>query len=376
MTIVRLSKTFPRVDHQGIGLHCFNYSIYSKSKNIIFTSKMNSDYIKFDENQIQIFEIINEFSSGRFLFKKEKISPVKFLFYLFIKLLYEIYFCVNTIFILKKNKITPKIIHVHSINHLVTGYFLKLIFRVPIFLNIGGSEIVRLKKNKLTKFILCYINCIFYVSKEMKKHLMYFFNKKKLVHINNGIDIENFDFNTMDKRKKQIVSIGNLRWQKGHQYLIKAFKNFLDNGYDDYILYIVGDGPLLAEITNLINNLNLSNNIKIIKKMDRYSISKILRESEIFILSSVSEGFPKVLIESIASGTPIIATDVGDCRRVVGKNGLIVKPRSSKALADAILTLINKNSLKRKMNANAFNDRDKYSWKKVATIINRCYTKF
>lgn len=81
------------------------------------------------------------------------------------------------------------------------------------------------------------------------------------------------------------------------------------------------------------------------------NIAKHLAKSHIICLPSYREGLPKSLIEAVACGRPIVATDVPGCREVVshGINGLLVQPRDSHALADALMILISDKSLRERM---------------------------
>ena len=92
-------------------------------------------------------------------------------------------------------------------------------------------------------------------------------------------------------------------------------------------------------LTELIDSCGLKNDIILLGCRD--DISDFMRTIDICVLSSISEGFPNVLIESMACGTPCITTDVGDTRIIVDKTGWIVPHSDHRALADAIKEAVN-----------------------------------
>ena len=90
-----------------------------------------------------------------------------------------------------------------------------------------------------------------------------------------------------------------------------------------------------VDLVSEIKRLNLSKDIKLLGKRD--NISQVMNGLDIHVQSSsYGEGFPNVVAESMACGTPCIVTDVGDAALIVGKNGWVVPPKNSVKLAKAI----------------------------------------
>lgn len=140
---------------------------------------------------------------------------------------------------------------------------------------------------------------------------------------------------------KRILSVGRMHPQKGHDLLLESFSLFLKQSKNkNWILTILGDGPLRGELLHKAKVLGLEQNIDfpgIIKdKVPFY------RETAVFALSSRFEGFPNVLAEAMSAGLPCVSFDCsGGVRDLVqdGKNGILVPPGDVEKMAHAFLTL-------------------------------------
>lgn len=116
---------------------------------------------------------------------------------------------------------------------------------------------------------------------------------------------------------------GRLASEKGHELLLNCFKRLCDR-YDHLKLRIAGSGPLDSRLKELAKSLNLENKVEFCGYQS--DMAAFLKTIDIFVLSSHYEGFGLVLVEAMASGIPVVATDVGGVSEVVvdGKTGLIV----------------------------------------------------
>ena len=97
---------------------------------------------------------------------------------------------------------------------------------------------------------------------------------------------------------------------------------------------IAGDGELRSDIESLINQLDLNHKVELLGK--RNDIPTLLNKANFFILSSKHEGLPTVVIEAMACGAFVIATDCGGSAEIMGDTGILVPPQDSQALAAAI----------------------------------------
>lgn len=157
-------------------------------------------------------------------------------------------------------------------------------------------------------------------------------NKNYKIPINKIVKINNFiNFNEIDKKiedsskelkgKIKVISMGRLEYQKGFDLLIENVKKIKNK---DYMFYIFGDGKLKEDLNNQILINKLEDKVKILTYVN--NPYKYMNEADIFILPSRVEGFPNVLLESLACGTPVIVNNFkGGANEIVqsGFNGEI-----------------------------------------------------
>lgn len=175
-------------------------------------------------------------------------------------------------------------------------------------------------------------------SEKMKEDLIenYDCKKDKVYVINNplsNIYIEEMKNNTKIERKDYILFIGRLEEQKGINMLINAFSKIDDLNKK---LIIVGNGSCRNKVEDLIEELGVNKRVEIIG-FTKEAI-KYYKEAKVVVLTSYFEGFPNVLIESIACGTPIVSFDCpsGPNEIIVRENGLLVKYLDEKDLVDKL----------------------------------------
>jgi len=179
-------------------------------------------------------------------------------------------------------------------------------------------------------------------------------NLNKLVLIQNGINIDDYQNIEGGKLRQELnlkdeiicTTICRLHYQKDLETLIKAI-NLIKN--ENLILLIVGDGEDKKRLENLANELGLEKRIKFLGF--RNDIKKILKDSDLFILSSRWEGLPVVILEAWAMRKPIIVSAVHGIKSLVQDkmNGLLFKLGDEKDLAEKIKELIKDQNLRLKL---------------------------
>jgi glycosyltransferase involved in cell wall biosynthesis len=184
-------------------------------------------------------------------------------------------------------------------------------------------------------------------------------NEKKLLLIENGINVEEYQnipegflrkkFNLQNK--KILLTICRLHYQKDVKTIIKSINLLKD---EDLVLFIVGDGPDRKELEELVNNLNLQEKIKFLgfKK----EVKEILKDADIFILSTRWEGLPIVILEAWASKVPVIASNVHGIKSLIKneKDGLFFEFGNGKDLAEKIKILLENEEMRKKLSENGF----------------------
>ena len=136
-----------------------------------------------------------------------------------------------------------------------------------------------------------------------------------------------------------VVAIGRLVWQKGFEYFIEAVHDVLKE-IPEAMFFIVGEGELKDELKVKSKILKLEE--KIIFTGFRNDIKDVLTSVDIFVMPSLLEGLPIVLLEAMAMMKPIVATDIDGIKEVLdnGKTGLLIPPKNPRALTYAIIDLL------------------------------------
>ena len=201
------------------------------------------------------------------------------------------------------------------------------------------------------------------VSKAIKEDLIKNFNiRTKQIVIYNPYDINHIILLSKENiktpiQKKSIITVGSLSKRKNHQLLIKAFSNIKDKNYK---LYIIGEGEEKSNLIKLIKELKITDKV-IFLGFDNNPY-KYLSKSEIFILSSNSEGFPNALVESMICKCCVISTDCLSGPREIlepdkkfdfqlknkielAEYGILTPINDEQKLTEAINTLIEQKSL-------------------------------
>lgn len=141
--------------------------------------------------------------------------------------------------------------------------------------------------------------------------------------------------------KNTVVTCGRLEEQKNHRLLINAFELVLRK-HPDTKLFIYGEGKLKGDLTELIINKGIENNVYLCGNSN--NVPKILSEAEIFVLPSDYEGMPNALMEALASGVPCISTDCpcgGPKSLITDKiNGRLISVNNEKQLVNTLNELL------------------------------------
>ena len=155
--------------------------------------------------------------------------------------------------------------------------------------------------------------------------------------------------------------------RKGLDHLIRAIAS-LERGR--YELEIVGTGPDEHSLRELAATFGLDGLVKFSGSLDRASVARRYRDADLFTLASVEEAFGNVFAEAMASGLPIVGSNIGGIPDLVehGRNGLLVPPRDPLALGAAIRQLGENPVLRAEMGRrNRAHAEASLSWDRIGT---------
>jgi len=249
-------------------------------------------------------------------------------------------------FLAKSSRIVSKILHskeyiLHLNSHLpcLLAYRIRISnSKVPIICSLHHLEDVSslpallLKVGKVFVQDLAEVNgpydLIHTVSHFSKRKIekISLVNKKKIVVIPPGIELKKYLSVSKKVEGNEFVMIGRLEPRKHYHHAIFAVKYAMRYN-PDIKLYIIGDGPLRSAIAGLIKRLSLEKNVFLLGKVDEETKLSLLSRAQALIHLGYPEGFGIVLVEALATGTPVITYDVAPLNEIVlhGKTGYLVR---------------------------------------------------
>jgi glycosyltransferase involved in cell wall biosynthesis len=175
------------------------------------------------------------------------------------------------------------------------------------------------------------------------------FSGTRITVIENGIELERYDAAPdrtalrrqlgLSPSRRYVACVARFHAVKDHAMLLRAFSRVAGQRADVDLL-LVGDGPLRGELEALTRDLRIADRVRFLGI--RFDVPAILRAADIFALTSVCEAASLTLLEAMASGLPVVVTDVGGNPEIVrrGREGLLVPRGDHAAAAEALLQLL------------------------------------
>jgi len=198
---------------------------------------------------------------------------------------------------------------------------------------------------------------------------------KKVKVIPMGAYLDNFKHRKgkkkLEEKKFNILFLGRLVEKKGLKYAIKSIKE-LNN--DEILLHICGDGPLKVELENLVKELEMEKKILFYGRISEQEKINFFTSADVLLVPSIEtdegdkEGLPVVILEALAAGLPIIATDVGGIKDGVINNftGKLIEQKNSSEISENIVLLKNDVDLCNSLKMNCILHSKNFDWKVIA----------
>jgi len=237
----------------------------------------------------------------------------------------------------------PDVLHVHGLSAALPGVILGVLYDLPFVITEHWSGFprhsLRFIDKIIAKFSMNKANLIMPVSKDLGEAIKSYGIKNKFEVIPNVVNTKLFcphvnksSVSKDNNKKKGIILVASLTPIKGIPYLFKALAK-LKEKRQDFILNIVGDGAYRYEYEELADALALTNFVKFHGMKTKDKVAEVMRDCIFFVLPSLRENSPCVLIEAIASGLPVIASDVGGVGEIINEtNGILVTPKDINSL--------------------------------------------
>ena len=259
--------------------------------------------------------------------------------------------------------------HIIHANWIPTGYLctlIKFLVRKPLILTVRGNDVnlyqhMRRTFRLLSRIFFPHIDLVTTVSDEFAAFLRKeaIVTPQRVYVIPNGVsDTEIEDRQLQIHKRRHALStdrctaifVGSLTSLKGVRWLVEAWDLVVEECPKAKLL-IIGDGDDRQCLETMARELNLEKTVIFCGYQETYTIPYWLACADIFVLPSLFEGRPNVLLEAFQSQLPVIATDIAGIRELVqdGVNGFLVPQKDSRALAENILKLYSSERLRKRM---------------------------
>lgn len=281
----------------------------------------------------------------------------------------------------------PFLIHLNtSLNHKsfwrdIAYLMIGKVLRRKVIIQIHGGSLGRFCRSSLA---LRYISsCAFrladavvVLSSVEKRNFEKISSLKKLAVIPNAIDIAEYHRESPrkhDGKVRRLAYLGRLTREKGLSEAVAAMKILTSDPVVGEIEFVMaGSGRAREDLMSQIKEMGLGARIRMIEPLFGMDKVRFLRQADVFLFPSYHEGLPYAILESLAAGTPVIASNVGGIPDAVidGVHGLLIEPRDPVQIADAIRRLASDNNLVRTMSQNCL------SWAKENFGLERLSSQF
>lgn len=298
----------------------------------------------------------------------------------------------QTINIIRNNKVD--LLHSHGYRSDISGFLAAKYSGIPIVSTLHGWTPISAKMRAyeaLDRWCLKKFDKVLCVSKVIYTALMKSgFSDKKLIYLHNAVSFDEVDSSCNAEQLKVelgcspqdtlILSVGRLSPEKGLKVLLLVFKE-LYTGSKNVKLIIAGDGPQRSELEEIVKELKISEQVVFTGHRD--NIQDFYKLAKLFVMPSLTEGFPMALLEAMQAGLPVIATKVGGIPDIIetGVNGLLIEPDNTNDLGIALKQILSNPIFASNLALNAKNTISaRYSaepWaKQIETVYQDVYEEF
>jgi glycosyltransferase involved in cell wall biosynthesis len=200
------------------------------------------------------------------------------------------------------------------------------------------------------------------------------FDRERFVVIPNGVDAD-VPVARLDGGGSRLICVARFVARKRHDVLLQALARVRET-VPDLQCEMVGYGPTMESAQALAGELGLAGAVEFVGRQSHAEIRERLAAADIFVLTSMSEGMPGSVMEAMAAGLPVVASDVNGTNEVVrhDRTGLLVAPGDAEATADALRRLLADPQLRRSMGETGRRTvLEEYSFARVAAGKARLY---
>lgn len=195
----------------------------------------------------------------------------------------------------------------------------------------------------------------------------------------NGVENDRFKpVKRSPNPKIKILFIGRLIPRKGFHRVVQALPKVKQLATSPFEVEVVGTGVAKAHIDSEAERLGVSDLIRYVGEVPYDQLEKSYQSADIFVLTSLSEGMPAVILEAMGCGLPVVASDVGGNNELVeeGVNGYLFKGDDVDALAQYLVRLIDDGNLRHEMGRHSREKALRYDWRNIMDRYNNLYLDY
>jgi glycosyltransferase involved in cell wall biosynthesis len=221
-------------------------------------------------------------------------------------------------------------------------------------------------------------------SLELKEFIEYFgVPREKIRFVYEGVDINKFNSSVETSEIKSkfgeniILYVGPLIPRKGITYLVKAMPK-ISKEVPDANLVLVGGGlkSYVKELSELARKLGVERHIFFEGFVPENILPKYYAAANVFAFPTLKDGYPLACLESMACGTPVVATNLSTISAIVQDTGILVRPKCSDKIADGIIKILQDQVTRRNLSAIAEKRvKENFTWDKIADQYLEIYTE-
>jgi glycosyltransferase involved in cell wall biosynthesis len=201
-------------------------------------------------------------------------------------------------------------------------------------------------------------------------------DREKIDVVYNGVDTSRFypDESTLGHESWEftLLYVGSITDRKGLHYLIRAMPNIVSENPDVGLL-LVGGGDS-SELESLVRELGVESHVEFVGFVPDAELPEYYRHSDLFVFPSFLEGFGMVIVEAMASGLPVVSTNATAIPEVVGDSGILVPPKDSTELANAVNQMLDDDTLYEFKERSESRIKNHFTWPAVTDSLENVYS--
>jgi glycosyltransferase involved in cell wall biosynthesis len=173
-----------------------------------------------------------------------------------------------------------------------------------------------------------------------------------------------------------VLYAGNIKPHKNLDRLIEAFHQLRTEGFDQLKLLIIGDEvSKYATLRRAVHRYKLHKHVRFFGFVPDHTLAALYRLANVFVFPSLYEGFGLPPLEAMASGTPVVTSNVSSLPEVVGDAAVLIDPHDPEAIADGIRRVLTDATLREQLRAKGFARAKEFSWVRSAERVRAIYAE-